>query len=129
MATLDINQLAQTPIIRDTTSSGSDIFKACTGGGDVMPNAPNTFAVFENKSGGSLTVTFAAVTTTVNVEGFGTAISTPNVTAIINDGGNEEYAFVALPPNRFNNASGQVGLSYSGVTSLKVAIFQLAVNK
>ena len=126
MATLTVNQLTQTATIRDTTS---DIFESCASGGDVMPNAPNTFAVFENKSGTSITVTFVAQNTTVDVEGYGTAIATASTTAVIDDSGTEEYAFVALPPIRFNNSSHQVSITYSAVTSLKVAVFQLGVNK
>jgi hypothetical protein len=128
MATLTINQLTDTATIRDTDS---DIYETCASGGDEFANAPDTFVIVENAhNSASRTITFAAVKTTVSVEGYGKAIATASVTMVIDPSGNQPTGLIALPPIRFNDSSHKVQVTYSdSAADLKIAVFQLGVNR
>lgn len=87
---------------------------AAAGGGDVFPNDGNTKLYVKNGSGGSLTVTVA----TPGLPGGLTL--TPVAVAVA---AGVEKILGPFPGQYFNNASGQVALTYSGVTSLTVLPF------
>lgn len=97
-------------------------FNSAAGGGDVFANDGNTYAHFVNGSGGSITVTFDAVPTSVNKEGFGDITISDTAVAIP---AGEQRVIGPFPQARFNNSSGQVSMTYSGVTSLTVATIKL----
>lgn len=85
---------------------------SCAAGGDVFPNNGRTIVEINNGSGGSITPTFAAtgvLPTGAVVASVATAIAA-GVTRV----------FGPFPPEQFNNASGQVAITYSGVTSLTI---------
>lgn len=89
---------------------------AAAGGGDVFVNDGNIVIIVENGSAGDITVT---ATSTGTVQGL--AIADP---AIVVTAG-EERMIGPFDPAIFNNSSGQVALTYSGVTSLTVQVIRV----
>lgn len=87
-------------------------YAAAAAGGDVFANDGMTFFHVKNGSGADITVTFDSL---VN-SNYGTDV---NPAVVVTAG--EERMIGLFPKDRFNNASGQVAVSYSGVTSLTVA--------
>ena len=85
-------------------------------GGDTFPNDGNTMLRFTNTSGGSITVTVAANTSSESKcsHGFShdIAVTVPATTG--------DVILGPFPKKRFDNTSEQVALTYSGVTNLKV---------
>ena len=89
---------------------------ACAGGGDEFVNDGNVIAYIENGSGGDITVTFATPKT---VEGLAVADAAVVVTAA-------EARFVGpFDPAVFNDSAGKVQVTYSGVTSLTMALVRV----
>jgi hypothetical protein len=90
---------------------------AAAGGGDSFPNADGrTYFVVTNGGGSSITVTINSVT--------------PCDQGADHDGGGAvangtTRTFGPFQPRRFNNASGAIDVTYSGVTSVTVGAFRL----
>lgn len=89
---------------------------AAAGGGDTFSNDGRTYFHILNGGGGSVTVTF--VTTSV-VDGNAVAD-----TAVV-VGAGAEMMIGPFPPATYNNDSGLVSVTYSGVTSVTVAAIRL----
>lgn len=89
---------------------------SAAGGGDTFKNDGKTFFRAINGSGGDITLTF----TTPGKVG-GVAIADPTV--VVTAGETREVG--PFEPSIFNNSSGLVAVSYSGVTSLTVAAIRL----
>jgi hypothetical protein len=92
-------------------------FTPAAGGGDTFPNDGNCLVEFKNTDGSPVTVTIA---TPAKVDGMDVADLVVVVPATT---GNK-----LLPPLQthiFNDANGNVSMTYSGVTALTVAVFRL----
>lgn len=91
-------------------------FAAAAGGGDSFVNTGKAYLHVKNGGAGSITVTIDSIQGCN--QGFdhnaGGAI------AAAADG-----LFGPFPTNRFNNASGQATITYTGVTSVTVGVFTL----
>lgn len=85
---------------------------SAAGGGDVFPNNGKTIVEIINGGAGSITPTFAAT----GVLPSGAAIS--NVATAVAAG--VTRVFGPFPTNEFNNSSGQVAITYTGVSSVTV---------
>lgn len=110
MATLSVQTI-------DRAGDGlTPAYSAASGGGDVFPNTGREFVLVKNASGGSITVT---ATTPQTVAGLGVADETYVIPAA------GERMIGPFPPSTFNNPSGQVALTYSGVTSLTLGAFKV----
>jgi hypothetical protein len=96
---------------------------AAAGGGDLVPDDGNerTFLRVVNGGGAPINVTIAAVETSRNVPGIGTVTVASQVVAVANGTTKDIGPFASA----FRNASGQVAVSYSGVTSVTVAAIKL----
>lgn len=118
MATLTVQQMAR--------SAGLTVsFAAAAGGGDEMPNPDgNTLLLVKNGGGGSINVTLTPAVATREVLGDGYGPYTrPAIVVAVNAGA--EAIIGPMPPNAFNNASGRVPITYSGVTSVTVAALKM----
>lgn len=92
-------------------------YAACTGGGDTFTADNDTFIHVKNGSAGALTVTITPQATSVG----GQAI-TPIAVSIP---AGQERMIGPFPPAFFNNPSTGVGsITYSGVTSLTIAVIR-----
>lgn len=112
MATLSVQDLVR--------SGGMEAsYAAANSGGDVMPNDGKTVLHVKNGSGGNITVTAAAVITSKDLGGTYGPFTRASVAVQVDAG--EERFIGPFPKSTFNNSSGQVALTYSGVTSLTVA--------
>jgi len=90
---------------------------AAAGGGDSFANTGNEFVYISNGGGGSITLTIVTQST---VDGQAVADRTVSVPA-------GESRFVGpFPTSHYNDANGRVQLTYSGVTSVTVAICKLS---
>lgn len=87
---------------------------AAAGGGDTAPVGPGRFLYANNASAGSITVT---LTTPGTVSGLAVADTAVAV-------GAGDHALIPLA-NVFRGANGRAAITYSGVTSLTVAAFEL----
>lgn len=104
------------PIVGAAIGVSVPITTAASAGGDTFDNDGRTIIVVKNGSGAPITVTFDSLTPS----NYGTDV---NPAAAIPAGAT--YFFGPLDPNRFNDANGRVGVSYSGVTSLTVDSFRI----
>lgn len=86
---------------------------AAAAGGDVFPNDGNTRLLVTNGGGSSINVTVTPQNT-VN----GLSLSA----VVVAVGAGVSKIIGPFPPQYFNNASNQVVLTYSGVTSVTVAV-------
>lgn len=101
--------------VTTTSFSGATLSPtACAGGGDKFLNDGKTKFYIKNNSGGSITVTIDAQGTPG-----GLTITDPTVTV----GSGVEKIVGPFDPQYFNDTSGYVNLTYSGVTSLTIAPF------
>lgn len=90
--------------------------------GDVYPNAGgDVYFICENADASSTTVTVTAQITSTSKDGFG-PVTKGNGGGSVAAGAIE--VFGPFPSSAFNNASGQVAVTYSSVTSLTVAAFK-----
>ena len=98
-------------------------YAAAAGGGDTFPNPEDqsTFLVVINGGGGSINVTLTSQIATASVPGVGNVALSDRVVAVANG----TTRFIGPLPPRFNNAAGQVAVTYSGVTSVTVAAVRL----
>ena len=100
-----------------SASGTTPSYASANAGGDTFNNSATTFAHYKNGSGGELTLTFAS---TVSNPRPGLAAS--NFALAIPAG---QERMVWLSRKGFNNADERVSVSYSGVTSLTVAILKM----
>ncbi len=97
---------------------------AASGGGDQFANPRGSaFLYVKNGSGGSLSVTMAAVMTTRPAEGAYPAMTVGNNVVAVPAGAER---LIGPVPSAYNDGNGNVQLTYSGVTSLTVAVIQPA---
>ncbi len=110
MADLDLTAVPVATGVADVAAAAV----AAAGGGDTAPVGPGRFLYVNNGSGGSITVTVA---TPGSVAGL--AISDTAVAVAAGD--------IALIPlaNVHRGANGRAAITYSGVTDLTVAAFEL----
>lgn len=100
---------------------GGITFASAAGGGDVFPNDGKTYVAVTNGSGGSITVTITAQTTSTSKDGFG-PVTKADGGGSVADGATD--IFGPFPSGAFNNSSGQVEVEYSSATSVTVAAFR-----
>jgi hypothetical protein len=86
-------------------------------GGDTFANTGKEFFYIKNGGGGAITVTFDSPGTCV----FGLAANSAHDNAV-SVGAGEEKIIGPFPTVRFNDASGLVSASYSGVGTVTVAV-------
>ena len=100
-------------------SGVSPTYNAASGGGDTFPNDGRTYAHLKNGSGAPITVTFDALPSyTDNALGL---LSLADTVITVPASGEKVVGF--FPPARFNDVTtGRVAMTYSGVTSLTVAV-------
>lgn len=90
---------------------------AAAAGGDTFVNDGATFFAVKNAGAGEATVTFTVTATYI-----GLTISNVAV-AVTND--SKEYLIGPFPQAAFNDSTGKVAVTYSGVTSVTVAAVKL----
>ena len=101
----------QTAATAGTTFSAT----SAAGGGDTFVNNGKTIFYANNGSGGNITITFTAQNTvTIN----GLALSVSSLAVVVEAGTAEIIG--PFPTQIFNNSSGAVAVTYSGVTTLTV---------
>jgi len=115
LATTDITLAGVAPTLASAAAGGDDFFN-----GDDQ----RTYFMITNGGGAAITVTFDAVPTAVNVPGFGSVAVSDTAVSIANGA---TRVIGPFPPQRFNNASGRVAVTYSGVTTVTVGVFRLPV--
>lgn len=105
--------------VQETSVSGLDpSYGTAAGGGDVFPNDGNTLLHVKNGGGGSINVT---INSNYPNPPAGTAQDDPVVAVPAG----EERMLGPYNQKGYNNASGQVEISYSGVTTVTVAAIKL----
>jgi hypothetical protein len=113
MATLSV----QTPVLAGLNPS----YAACAGGGDQFAAANiNKYLLHVKNAGvGSITVTLADQKSVApaNAQSFNA-----NVQVTVPNGG--ERMIVLGPVDRFMDTNGNVQITYSGVTSVTIGVFQ-----
>lgn len=105
----------------DLVRAGIDMASAvaAAGGGDSFVNTGKEFLAVKNGSGGAITVTFV---TQVTVDGQPVADLAVSVPA------GHTMDIGPFPPGYYNDGSGQVQVTYSGVTSLTVMPVRLTAG-
>ena len=91
-------------------------FVAAAGGGDSFQNSGTQKVRFKNGSGSPITVTVD----TPNRDNFGVTDNALDITLTVPAGG--EITAGPFDTARHNDANGRVQMTYSGVTSLTVAV-------
>lgn len=119
MAAITVQSLAAFTKLNHTYGSVAD--------GDTVLNDGNVLLLFKNSNASARTLTLTGVATTV--PGFGTvsAADMGETFSIPGSGTNSgECVIGLLPPNRFNNNSGQVTLGFDATTGLTIAAINVA---
>lgn len=93
-----------------TTAGLEATYASAAGGGDQFSNDGTVVLHVKNGSGGDITVTVASQVACSQG-------STHNTAIVVTAG---EDRFIGPFPERYNDASGMVQLTYSGVTSLTI---------
>jgi hypothetical protein len=104
------------------------VFASAAVGGDVVTNQDGkTFILVKNGSGGAITVTVAEQVSGSTVEDpvYGT-VSKASATISIANGGTGIMG--PFKKTAFNNASNQIEVTYSGVTSVTIAALYIPAN-
>jgi hypothetical protein len=99
-----------------TIAGAVDLLVAASGGGDSFPNDGHMFFDVNNASGSPITVTFV---TPALVQGI--AIADPGIS--VPAGLRRKIG--PFQPDLFNDATGSVAVTYSGVTTLTVGVYRL----
>lgn len=112
MATLTVQKPAATPV---------DIsYAACAAGGDKFLNDGKTQIHIKNASAGAITVTFTAGASNANTCNFGVTGTAHQRQEVIPAGANRLIGF--FDKDRYNDTDGYVNMTYSGVTTLTIAV-------
>jgi hypothetical protein len=119
-ASLTITNLDENLSVADVVATAV----AASGGGDTAPNDGHTYLYVNNGGSGSITVTVTAQNTTIKPPGGGGVMTKSNITDTIAAG--KEGLMGPFPPGFFNNSVGQISITYSAVTSVKVLAVRLA---
>lgn len=106
----------KTPVLAGLVFAGA----AAAGGGDSFANTGIEFFYANNASGGAITITFDSP----NTCNFNVAANAAHDDAVVVSAGTAQI-IGPFPPGRFNDGSGNVQVTYSGVTSLTVAVFKV----
>tara|TARA_R110002051_G_scaffold4506_1_gene24302 strand:+ start:2518 stop:2862 length:345 start_codon:yes stop_codon:yes gene_type:complete len=110
--------MAELTVQQITETGGAATYVAAAGGGDTADNNGHLFLHIKNGSGGELTVTITALTTTVDSGMYGD-LTKSNATVTIAAGTD---AFIGgFAPAAFNDGNGEIAITYSGVTSVTIA--------
>ena len=110
--------MAELTVQQITETGGAATYAAATAEGDTAANNGHLFLHIKNGSGGGLTVTITALTTTVDSGMYGD-LTKANATVTIAAGTD---AFIGgFAPAAFNDGNGEIAITYSGVTSLTIA--------
>ena len=97
-------------------------YASAAGGGDKVDNDGNVFLHVKNGSGGEITVTITAQTTSIDSPIYG-AITKSNASKAIAASGE---AFIGpFKIEAYNNSDELIAITYSGVTSLTIAALYL----
>lgn len=114
--------------IQSITTVGTTLtFSSAAGGGDTFTNDKHerTFLYVKNGGGGGITVTFDVVPTSIDTAKFGTVDVSDNAVSV---GAGADVAIGPFSSALYNNSSGKVSVSYSGVTSVTVAAVTVPVK-
>ena len=114
--------MAELTLQQITEAGGAVTYASAAGGGDTVENNGKVFLHYKNGSGGEITVTITAQTTSVDSSVYGD-LTKANATQLIAASG--ECFIGPFSPLAYNNSSSQIVITYSGVTSLTVAALQL----
>jgi len=110
--------MAELTVQQVTEAGGAATYVSATEGGDTADNNGNMFLHIKNGSGGEITVTIAALTTSVDSGMYGD-LTKANATIAI--AGGAEAFIGGFAPAAFNNGNGEIAITYSEVTSLTIA--------
>lgn len=97
---------------------------AATGGGDTFKNqaASRTFLYVDNAGGSPITVTIPAQTTSAVTSGLGKTTKANSITTVTN----AQFRLIGpFPAQAFNDGTGTVSITYSGVVSVTVAVIEV----
>ena len=110
--------------IQTVTEAGIEpTYAAVAGGGDVVANLRGDVVLHvKNGAGASMTVTVTAQQTTKSVPGFG-ALTKASVAVAVPAG--EERLIGPFPKSAFNNASGNLAITYSSPTTVTIAALRV----
>ena len=109
--------------VQNAAEGGGITFQTAAGGGDVVPNDGNTVLALWNDDASLAVVTITAQDTTASGVGFGAVTKADAVKSIA---ANTADVMGPFPVTAFNNASGQIAVTYSSVTDLDIAAVRVS---
>ncbi len=102
-------------------------YAAATSGGDSFANDGRTFFLVKNANGSTATITITPGNATRAVPGVG--VVTKSTVSVVVPATTGEAIIGPFPPAFYNDASGNVNVTYSAVTSLTVAAVRLVLTQ
>jgi len=117
MAVLSVQNLTTTGLAATLTAAAA--------GGDKFDNPTDerTFLRVANGGGSSINVTISKQKSVVNAAGYG-AVATADLVVAVANGATKDIG--PFPAELWNDAAGQVNVSYSAVTSVTVGAIRMA---
>jgi hypothetical protein len=102
--------------------TGADItFNTCNAGGDTIDYNALGRVIIDNADAASKTVTFTPFTTSVTTAAEGVLTRAPIVVTVPAT----TRRILKMPPGVFANATNQIAVTYSAVTSLRIGVVVL----
>ena len=118
--------MAELTIQQITEAGGSVTYTAANSGGDTADNGGGTFLHIKNGGGSEITVTITAQTTSVDSSIYGDLTKANASIAIAASG----EAFIGpFKQSAFNNANGEIAITYSAVTSVTIAALYMTQSQ
>lgn len=107
--------------VQDAVVSGfTEAFVAAAGGGDSFDNNGLCLFTVKNGGGGNITVTVDDVNSAAPA---GASAFNADVAGVVNAG--SEKTFGPFPPFRFNDGTGRVNVTYTGVVTVTVSVIRI----
>ena len=118
--------MAELTIQQITEAGGSVTYTAANSGGDTADNGGGTFLHIKNGGGSEITVTITAQTTSVDSSIYGDLTKANASIAVAASG----EAFIGpFKPSAFNNANGEIAITYSAVESVTIAALYMTQSQ
>ena len=118
--------MAELTLQQITEAGGSVTYSAAAGGGDTADNGGSTFLNIKNGGEDGITVTITAQTTSVDASIYGD-LTKANASIVV--AGLGEAFIGPFKISSFNNADGEIAITYSAVTSVTIAALYITPSQ
>ena len=114
--------MAELTLYQITEAGSAVTYASATAEGDTVDNGGSTFLHIKNGNASTRTVTITAQTTSVDSSIYGD-LTKANASIVV--GAGAESVIGPFKTSSFNNADGEIAITYSAVTDLTIVAFYI----